>query len=375
MKIHSFVPLGLGVLLALPLAAHADPLSVFQPTQIKAISVTPTDARARQALPPLEAFGAVRGTRSPAVDEVGTAGEAAQDAGFALRLPGNVPAALANQVHYQVTQRAKTTFTFDKVKAAAWARQHKVALTALPAGLDGATYTATLEPIAIVTYGTQPHKREHGVRRGTFLAVMQAPDAVLAFVRLRPVGDDRDRFQRRGVGRAVQAGRERGERDLVLARPRGGLHLVEREGGLRALRHLIVHLIRKRGGDVARQAQREARVLRGLAGGADLVDRRAARAADGPERLERRKRLERARVGRRDRDRLDLRRLKNGERVGMGGEGQRQQHAESERDERMDLHRVNFVSQRLGNHKAGARLTHSDRRTPAGTAGRPRPRS
>jgi hypothetical protein len=175
MNIHSFVPLGLGVLLALPLAAHADPLSVFQPTQIKAISVTPTDARALQALPPLEAFGAVRGTRSPAVDEVGTAGEAAQDAGFALRLPGNVPAALANQVHYQVTQRAKTTFTFDKVKAAAWARQHKVALTALPAGLDGATYTATLEPIAIVTYGTQPHKREHGVRRGTFLAVMQAP--------------------------------------------------------------------------------------------------------------------------------------------------------------------------------------------------------
>lgn len=163
--------------LTIPLAAHADPLSVFQPTHVRAISVTPADAQALRALPPLEAFGTVRGTRSPGLDEVASASEAAQDAGFALRLPANVPAALAQAVHYQVTQRARTSFTFDQAKAAQWARQNKVALHPLPAGLNGATYTATLQPVAIVTYGAQPrtHKSERGARRGTFLAVVQAP--------------------------------------------------------------------------------------------------------------------------------------------------------------------------------------------------------
>ena len=175
MKIRRFAPLGLAAMLAVPAAVHADPLSVFQPTQVRAISVTPADARALQALPPLEAFGTVRGTRIPGLDEVASAGEASQSAGFELRLPGNVPASVAHDVHYQVTQRAKTSFTFDRTKAAAWAKQHKVALTPLPAGLNGATYTATLEPVAIVTYGTPPAHKRGTARRGAFLAVMQAP--------------------------------------------------------------------------------------------------------------------------------------------------------------------------------------------------------
>jgi len=171
------LPLGVAAALVLPLAAQADPLSVFQPTQVRAISVTPADAQALRAFPPLEAFGTVRGTRSPGLDEVTSASEAAQDAGFALRLPANVPAALAHDVHYEVTQRARTSFTFQQAKAADWARRNNVALHPLPSGLDGATYTATLQPVAIVTYGTPPktHKSERGARRVTFLAVVQAP--------------------------------------------------------------------------------------------------------------------------------------------------------------------------------------------------------
>ena len=171
------VTLGLAAALAFPLAAHADPLSVFQPTQVRAISVTPADEKALRALPPLDAFGTLRGTRSPGLDEVASASEASQDAGFTLRLPANVPAKLGKDVHYEVTQRARTMFTFDAAKAAAWAREHKVALRALPAGLNGTTYTATLQPVAIVTYGTPPRGRKtaHGVRRGAFLAVVQAP--------------------------------------------------------------------------------------------------------------------------------------------------------------------------------------------------------
>jgi hypothetical protein len=178
MKNLRIVPLGLAAALMLPLtAATADPLSVFQPTHVRAISVTPADAKALHSFPPLEAFGTVRGTRSPGLDELASASEAAQDAGYALRLPADVPASLGKDAHYQVTQRVRTSFTFDQAKATAWAREHKVALHPLPAGLDGATYTATLRPVTLVTYGTPPrtHRSEHGARRGTFLAIVQAP--------------------------------------------------------------------------------------------------------------------------------------------------------------------------------------------------------
>lgn len=176
MNTRTAIPLVLAAF-AVPLCAHADPLSVFQPTHVRAVSVTPADERSLRALPPLEAFGTLRGTRSPGVDEAASASEAGQAAGFALRLPANVPAALAREVKYEVTERARTSFTFDRAKAAAWARAHKVALRTLPAGLDGTTYTATLRPVSIVTYGTPPAGRrgERGARRRSFLAVVQAP--------------------------------------------------------------------------------------------------------------------------------------------------------------------------------------------------------
>ncbi len=169
--------LALAAVIALPLAANGDPLSLFQPTQIRAVSVTPADMKAVHALPPLEAFGTIRGTRVPGVDEVASADEAAQDAGFALRLPASVPASVGKDVHYQVTQRARTSFTFSQAKAAGWAREHKVALRPLPSGLNGATYTATVRPIALVTYGTLPKGRQshRGPRHDVFLAIVQAP--------------------------------------------------------------------------------------------------------------------------------------------------------------------------------------------------------
>lgn len=171
------LPIALAAALAAPLAAHADPLSIFQPKQIRAIAVTPADANALRGLPPLEAFGTLEGTRSPGLEEYASAAAAAQQAGYALRLPSSLPAAIPHAARYEVTQRAYTTFTFSRAKAAAWARDQKVALRTIPAGLDGATYAVTLDPVAIVTYGTPPqrHRGERGVRRGSFLAVVQAP--------------------------------------------------------------------------------------------------------------------------------------------------------------------------------------------------------
>ncbi len=124
----------------------------------------------------------IRGTVSPAVDRVGSAGEAADEAGFAVRLPAHVPAALAAHVEYAVTGQVRTTFTFRRAKAVAWARAHGISVTALPRGLDGARYTAVLHPIVMVTYGVRSHRgrgersrrsAERGVRLGNFVTVVQ----------------------------------------------------------------------------------------------------------------------------------------------------------------------------------------------------------
>lgn len=181
MKTRTTISIALGALavaaaVALAPAASADPLSVFQPAQVRAVSVSPADVRAIRALPPLEAFGTVHGTRVPGVDELGSAAEASQDAGYALRLPAALPGSLAHEAHYQVTQRARTSFTFSQAKAAAWAREHKVALGPLPSGLNGATYTVTLRPITVVTYGALPAARSaHHVHTAPFVTVVQAP--------------------------------------------------------------------------------------------------------------------------------------------------------------------------------------------------------
>ena len=169
--------LALAAAVAAPAAGHADPLTIFQPTRVRPVSVTPADARALQALPPLEAFGTLHGTRSPGVEDAASAQDASEQAGYALRLPSGVPAGLAKDVHYEVTGRARATFTFERAKAATWARENGVALRPLPSGLDGSTFTATLSPVAIVIYGTPPRGRraDRGARRGNFLAVVQAP--------------------------------------------------------------------------------------------------------------------------------------------------------------------------------------------------------
>lgn len=180
MSLLSIVPPATAALavcaVSLPLAAIADPLTVFQPTTVRAVSVSPADVRAIRSLPPLEAFGTVHGTRVPGVNELGSPAEAASDAGYALRLPATLPASIPHEARYQVTQRARTSFTFSRPKAAAWAREHKVALHPLPSGLDGATYTATLRPITVVTYGALPEARPRGhAHTSPFLTVVQAP--------------------------------------------------------------------------------------------------------------------------------------------------------------------------------------------------------
>jgi hypothetical protein len=162
--------------LALPLSGEADPLSVFQPAPVRSVSVRPVDVAALRALPPLDEFGTIQGAVSPGIDEPESALVASRDAGYALRLPAALPAALPDQAHYRVSRRSRTSFTFSRAKAAQWAHRHKVALHPLPPGLDGATYTMTLQPIAVVTYGSFAEDGSaHAARMAKFVAVVQGP--------------------------------------------------------------------------------------------------------------------------------------------------------------------------------------------------------
>lgn len=162
--------------LVLPLAGDADPLSVFQPAPVRAVSVRPVDVSALRALPALDEFGTIQGAVSPGIDQPESAAVAARDAGYPLRLPAALPGALAGEAHYRVTRRSRTSFTFSRAKAAQWAREHKVALHPLPPGLDGATYTIALQPIVVVTYGAFSEDGSgHPVRTARFVTVAQGP--------------------------------------------------------------------------------------------------------------------------------------------------------------------------------------------------------
>ncbi|HEX3549179.1 MAG TPA: hypothetical protein VHT53_02320 [Candidatus Elarobacter sp.] len=160
-----------------PFAAAADPLSVFQPSQVRPVSV---DMRGLHALPPLDAFGTVHGERFAGMENAATPSAAAAIAGYALRLPTVLPPDVGREAQFYVTRRVRTTFTFEAAKAAAWAREQKVALHPLPPGLDGATYTGTLEPVTMTMYGARATTVRHGVRRGAFLGVVQAPVPTIA---------------------------------------------------------------------------------------------------------------------------------------------------------------------------------------------------
>ncbi|HEY4439953.1 MAG TPA: hypothetical protein VGN14_05825 [Candidatus Elarobacter sp.] len=169
------------LLISVALPADADPLSVFQPSTVRAVSVTAADARAFHAFPVLDAFGTVTGTRTVGVEAVASRDEAVARAGHPLRLPARVAPELGGTVRYEVSRQMKTWFTFHAASAAAWARERNVALAPFPPGLDGTTYTVDVKPVVIVIYGDPTHgTNAGGVRRRSFVAVMQAPVPTIA---------------------------------------------------------------------------------------------------------------------------------------------------------------------------------------------------
>jgi hypothetical protein len=174
MRNNRFVFCAGAVVAALALAAPVGArgiLDVFQPKSIRAITVTPGDQKALRALPPLDAFGTVRGTVSPGVSVVASPAEIASEAHFMPRIPADVPSDVKATVHYSVTAPVNTTFTFSAAKTRAWATHEHITLRPMPANLDGTVVHAVLAPVATIRYGALQHRRQ----LGTMLTVVEAP--------------------------------------------------------------------------------------------------------------------------------------------------------------------------------------------------------
>jgi len=157
--------------LSVPVAAQSI-LDVFAPKTVRAITVTPGDQKALRALPPLEAFGTVRGTVSPGVSVVASPAEIASEAHFTPRLPADVPSDVKQTVHYSVTAPVNTTFTFSAAKTREWAAREHIALRPMPANLNGSVVRAVLAPVATIRYG-ELSRRQRQI--GTALTVVEAP--------------------------------------------------------------------------------------------------------------------------------------------------------------------------------------------------------
>ncbi len=127
-----------------------DFITIFQPTQIATISVTPGDLR---SLPDLRAYGNLHVPTGLRVHQYSRIGPAATAAGMRIQLPSYLPPGVPTDRTFQVAPAQTSSFTFSAAKAArVVAREHK-RLPRVPSEVDGTTIELTTRPAVITIYG------------------------------------------------------------------------------------------------------------------------------------------------------------------------------------------------------------------------------
>ncbi|HET9031138.1 MAG TPA: hypothetical protein VFN49_13280 [Candidatus Aquilonibacter sp.] len=160
-----------------PFRAYAQNLlTIFEPRQIEQVSLTSADVKNFHAIPELRDFGTVSEEGNAKARHFSSRNEAARFAHEAILQPTYLPASLPRDAAYTVSPPATVRFTFDARKAKATAARKHVAIPAPPAGIDGATLTASSGAVVITYYG-KPHK-DRGHEREfpeNGVVVMQGP--------------------------------------------------------------------------------------------------------------------------------------------------------------------------------------------------------
>jgi hypothetical protein len=127
-------------------------LSVFEPTQVTAVPIDPSDLK---SLPDLAAYGTIHAPAEAQNQHFTSGADAAKTAGLPLLTPKSLPAGVSNTPTYEVIPGTTGSFTFSAAKAQASAAAQGKTLPPMPANLDGATLQVSTGTALVEVYADQ----------------------------------------------------------------------------------------------------------------------------------------------------------------------------------------------------------------------------
>lgn len=125
-------------------------VTIFQPSQVKAVQLTSFDLR---SLTQLRHYGTIHGPGRIPNRPATSAVNASTMAGMKVLTPSSVPSSVPGTPSYAVSPGASASFTFSEAKAQAWAAKSARSLPAMPSGIDGSTIDVTVGATVVATYG------------------------------------------------------------------------------------------------------------------------------------------------------------------------------------------------------------------------------
>ncbi len=126
-------------------------LSLFHVQQFQPVTINPQDFRS-QPLPGLQDFGTGNATGGTIKSNL-TEAQAEQLVHFPILLPAYVPKGVSGTPEYNVMTGAQVTFTFSSKLTRAYLDKSGYKNIAIPANLDGATFTITVAAGVEIQYG------------------------------------------------------------------------------------------------------------------------------------------------------------------------------------------------------------------------------
>jgi hypothetical protein len=168
-----------------------DLITIFQPSQPVAVTVTPGDL---QALNRLTSYGTFSMPAASAPHDVSGPAEASSASGMTVLTPSSLPADVSAVVTYTVVPGQTASFTFSAAKAAAAAAAAGEALPPMPANIDGSTLQVTTGSAVVATYGSHAQdvpnlvigQMPHPVVKATGVSVSQLEDYLLSLPGISP---------------------------------------------------------------------------------------------------------------------------------------------------------------------------------------------
>lgn len=125
-------------------------LSLFRVQQFQPVTINPADFRS-QPLPGLQDFGTAKLQGGDMKDNL-TEAQAAQLVHFHILLPAYVPHGVSSNPQYDVMTGAEVTFTFNSASTRAYLDKNGGKNIAIPANLNGATFTINVAPGVEINY-------------------------------------------------------------------------------------------------------------------------------------------------------------------------------------------------------------------------------